>query len=209
MAGAQMEVVCDSCGATFERPPSQVNDNTNFCSRACYGEWLSENNTGADHWNYSGHSRPCDNCGEEFHIQPAKSERREVSFCSDDCYRDYHRVEKVCPGCGEEFAVLNSLSHKQYCCHDCYIDDRNVPLTERSFEVSHPYGTALWQERREQALERDNHTCQRCGMDHEDTDLLVHHETPWGEFETIEEAHNIDNLTSLCYSCHGVVEGQK
>ena len=66
------------------------------------------------------------------------------------------------------------------------------------------YRGADWQKQRRLALKRDNHTCQKCGVKQEDLrcELTVHHKTPYHDGGTNE----LDNLITLCISCHFSVE---
>lgn len=65
-----------------------------------------------------------------------------------------------------------------------------------------------WPEKRQEALERDDHECQDCGMDREEHqavfnyDLEVHHIQPFKTFDDTEEAHQLTNLITLCTNCH-------
>ena len=52
--GGQIEITCDTCGSRFERYPNAVNDDVNFCSKACQAAWLSKAFTGEGHPNYEG-----------------------------------------------------------------------------------------------------------------------------------------------------------
>jgi 5-methylcytosine-specific restriction endonuclease McrA len=59
------------------------------------------------------------------------------------------------------------------------------------------------------ARKRDNFTCQRCGITTEETgkSLDVHHIKPYREFNgDHKSAHHLDNLITLCNSCHQIVE---
>lgn len=48
-----------------------------------------------------------------------------------------------------------------------------------------------------EVLVRDNHTCQRCGAK---KDLQVDHIQPWAEY--VEGRFDINNLRTVCRSCH-------
>jgi hypothetical protein len=77
------------------------------------------------------------------------------------------------------------------------------------------YG-AGWPERRQRVLERDGHQCQVCERlsDSLDSSLHVHHIRPLREFRrddgTIdcESANRMENLVTLCPSCHKTHEGK-
>lgn len=65
-----------------------------------------------------------------------------------------------------------------------------------------------WDGIREKAITRDNSKCVSCGMgrdEHRDEygeDLHVHHKKPLRLFKSREEAHQLDNLDTLCKACH-------
>ena len=69
-----------------------------------------------------------------------------------------------------------------------------------------------WMRRRRKALRRDGFECQRCGItrtDHRDRNgigLDVHHQTPIRTFQSPTDANTLDNLVTLCRSCHNTVE---
>lgn len=58
-----------------------------------------------------------------------------------------------------------------------------------------------WDERRQKCYDRDNHTCQECGST--DEELHAHHITSISD----GGSHDIENLTTLCKSCHEEVHG--
>lgn len=68
-----------------------------------------------------------------------------------------------------------------------------------------------WSKQKQRCLERDDYTCQVCekhqsGMSR---DPAVHHITPRSHFdETPMEMNHLDNLVTLCHSCHGKLEGK-
>lgn len=72
---------------------------------------------------------------------------------------------------------------------------------------SQSYGEG-WIASRREALKRDEHECVNCGITSpqhkEETgqDLHVHHIEPVRTFEMKEDAHELDNLMTLCRDCH-------
>lgn len=55
---------------------------------------------------------------------------------------------------------------------------------------------------RYKVLERDNYTCQTCGMNEEDgKTIVVHHKDRTG-FGKKNKNNNMDNLITLCVQCH-------
>ena len=66
-----------------------------------------------------------------------------------------------------------------------------------------------WPQQRQLVLERDNHRCRTCGASAEEFLLHVHHIRPFREYgyvpgrnENYRLANQIDNLVTLCPSCH-------
>lgn len=61
-----------------------------------------------------------------------------------------------------------------------------------------------WNQRRKNVLERDNYTCQGCGISNEkakertNRGLHAHHRTPISE----GGSHSLQNLIALCETCH-------
>lgn len=66
-----------------------------------------------------------------------------------------------------------------------------------------------WKEQRRKARDRDDHTCQSCGMTKEEMgrEPDVHHIRPFRKFESHERANRLENLVCLCRECHAVWEG--
>jgi DEAD/DEAH box helicase domain-containing protein len=63
------------------------------------------------------------------------------------------------------------------------------------------YGTN-WHKQKEAARKRDNYTCQNCGALEDGRAHNVHHKTPFRAYESSEEANRLDNLVTLCPTCH-------
>ena len=75
-------------------------------------------------------------------------------------------------------------------------------------KVDYPYYGYKWREVREKALERDGLQCRACGIEQSElsSSLHVHHRQPLREFEYHSAANRLDNLVTLCPSCHPKVE---
>lgn len=71
-----------------------------------------------------------------------------------------------------------------------------------------PWGSN-WRPRRRKALQRDDGICQRCGSEER---ITIHHIVPrrfvfYHPFLTLEEhANTLENLITLCRTCHNKVE---
>jgi DEAD/DEAH box helicase domain-containing protein len=63
-----------------------------------------------------------------------------------------------------------------------------------------------WSQIRDRVRARDNYTCQVCGAVETNRQHDVHHKVPFRAFTSFVEANRLDNLTTLCPSCHHKVE---
>jgi DEAD/DEAH box helicase domain-containing protein len=63
-----------------------------------------------------------------------------------------------------------------------------------------------WSRTRDRVRARDKYTCQVCGAVEADRQHDVHHKTPFRAFPSYAEANRMENLTTLCPSCHHKVE---
>jgi len=63
-----------------------------------------------------------------------------------------------------------------------------------------------WQEQRDKIRERDNFTCQRCGVTETDLgqELDVHHKIPFVRFSDYKDANQLSNLICYCKTCHSI-----
>lgn len=66
------------------------------------------------------------------------------------------------------------------------------------------YYGSNWYSQRHRTLERDNYACQVCGIKNKSSD--VHHLKSIRTFSNLEDANTLNNLITLCHSCHIKVE---
>lgn len=66
--------------------------------------------------------------------------------------------------------------------------------------------TAAWARLREAAIRRDGYACQRCGREGTVATLTVHLRP---ELAGNHRAATLDDLTTLCRSCHGSVDAPR
>jgi DEAD/DEAH box helicase domain-containing protein len=64
-----------------------------------------------------------------------------------------------------------------------------------------------WNVQKVRARERDGFQCQNCGLHEEGRPFDVHHLIPFRAFSTSERANCLENLITLCSSCHRMAEG--
>jgi group II intron reverse transcriptase/maturase len=79
-------------------------------------------------------------------------------------------------------------------------------LPEKDPWLGHKEDRPGWKDKRREALERDEWTCQKCGRDLEESSPHVHHRKPYSKYNNPHEAHKLNNLTSLCAECHRQIE---
>jgi ribosomal protein L37AE/L43A len=102
--------------------------------------------------------------------------------------------------------IDNLNSENQYCSRDCAIEDRDIdyinkPLKSRSGKL---YGRG-WNKISKKVKKRDRYTCQKCGKNKANDESAViqtHHKISVRFFDSPEDANQLDNLTTLCISCH-------
>jgi hypothetical protein len=86
--GAKVDRTCKQCGSTYKVYNSQIKwRGSNFCSRKCRSEWISEQKSGKKSWNWVDKvKRICPVCGKEFEENPSNIKRGNGKYCSNKCY---------------------------------------------------------------------------------------------------------------------------
>lgn len=229
-------VECSYCGDEMRVYPSKAElYEHQFCDPDCYGEWCSENRVGEDHPRWKDVSKiDCEWCGDEIRPDPHESDSRR--FCDEKCHAEWQsenmtgenspswnggRSVVECSNCGDEKRVKpNKVERKNrhFCDRGCFGEwksenwvGEDAPFW-RGGGVGY-YGPS-WPRQRRRAVGRDDEECVLCGLSRDDhrerhgQDLHVHHKKPLREFgvENHEEANRLDNLVTLCRTCHAQVE---
>lgn len=196
---------CVDCGTDFYHAKAQ----RKFCYDCNHNAGTNNGN-----WKDAKETAECRLCGGSFEFYPSDKKGVycpscvEVSdeFLGDASWEvnDIDRVDRECEQCGEEFEMLKCnviRGRGRFCSHECLC----LALTENNEKNTYNQG---WFKARREALERDDHKCQQCGIKASelDRDLDVHHQKPVRDFENPSEAHYPDNLISLCRKCHMIAE---
>lgn len=181
-------------------------------------------NAGANNgnWTDAKEQAECTRCGAVFEYYPSNKAgvycpscvSASDEFLGEPYRKSAKRIHKLCKHCGTGMSVLRSereAGRGVFCTHDC----RSAWTSEHVRGENHHqwsggslnYGRSWWRIRR-QALERDNHRCQHCGAGVSDLgqEPDVHHILPVRTFDSPEAAHFLDNVVTLCRSCHRNVE---
>jgi len=151
----------------------------------------------------------CEGCGVQVgHYSGAND--RASQFCRG-CYQDDRSADTIdvkCKTCGAVEWVPKYLDDRRFCSPDC----RAEWVSEEMVGENHPnwkggksqYRGANWDEQREKALSRDGYKCRVC---EDEEQLIVHHIVSFHEFDEVRKANDLENLATLCRSCHGYLEG--
>ena len=221
-----MEVECDNCGETTDKRPAKVEENDHvFCSRECYYDFGRPDMQGENNPNPKKEKVgvECVQCGDIFEVYPYRKET--ASFCSREC-KDKHQSTVTgedapnyrgqtktfeCQQCGGKFERYVRKNDCIYCSKECYQEASKEMFKGEANPVWRGgydgYYGPNWKEQRQAALERDNYECQDCGDQSEGNH--VHHKKRMGWFKEEYEspqwylrANKLENLVTLCPSCH-------
>jgi len=149
----------------------------------------------------------CQQCGKEF--DPVNERpSHPAKYCSRHC-RDLAqttRVTLICRQCGKPFerkAYMKDWSQERgpFCGFDCYAqwqsDNVCGEANPNFVPQSNSRGAGQMGRNRLLALERDGYKCVECGSTNR---LHIHHGEEWRPDQ--EAPHALDNLVTLCASCH-------
>lgn len=222
--GDRATTPCENCGAELVRLQSNIAGKENvFCDDDCVGEYRRENYDPEQDPRNKQKEVECRACGEGIYRPRYKVEKHTNFYCSD-CWGNA-TVKKECDECEAKFEIPPALDHQRFCSYQCAGDWRSENITGEDHprfkdgEFPRYYGPN-WRKQRRRARMRDDHTCQKCGLTREESldehgeVLSVHHKTPIREFVTdgeldYEQANRLENLVTLCRSCHSITEGNQ
>lgn len=193
-----------------------------FCSRNCYDDYRIKTTKKIIYH--------CKECGKEI----VGYKDRELVFCSIDCRRKSTSASKrVCPICGKVFqptyinkkGEVRHPNNRKMCSLECVLknyslnEERKAKISAAFTGEKHPgwlggrvnYRGENWRRNKRAAIKRDR-ACKHCGMTPEESkekynaNLEVHHIKPFRYFSSPEDANVMDNLITLCKSCHKKAE---
>jgi len=209
---------CENCGEQFDQSGQEK-----YCTDECLRAGRSQG---------AKAQTECASCGESFEYYPS---RRTGKYCSP-CYADedketvtrltetanprWNGGKRVCQCavCGARVERYPSqIGETVLCskaCHSTWLSDEFTGEGHPNWDGggNEDYGKG-WRAVRQQALERDGYQCLVCGRTDEEMGRNpdVHHITPvkWfitSDGHTREDAHYLENVISLCISCHRKAE---
>lgn len=163
--------------------------------------------TGENHWNWKGGlvTVSCDYCRQPIKVAPSLLRQRTHHFCNRECYNYWTNDPGTvpCDYCGNPVTIPHCILKKQehfFCNRQCYIQwyKQNIVGGEQNWNWRGgpiPYGP-LWPTQRDRARNRDNYTCQLCGITEGELghELSVHHIRPFRE----SGDNSLENLICLC-----------
>jgi len=183
---------CEICGKEFKVIHAKILEGKGkYCSNTC--RHIGKRNRQECH---------CVVCGISFLIHPSDIALGRGKYCSNECrYIGLQkRIEGECLICKKK--LIWSLSRQGlYCSYECVMKGR------ANFRHLHAkaYRGPNWNTQKLAVLKRDNNTCQYCHHKQQvdEPRLSVHHIKPFREFHgDWENANQLNNLITLCASCH-------
>lgn len=218
---------CDLCGkeiwASYRHKRNGEKADHIFCSRACYDEYrarkLRSICPGCGKPFYKGETKTGKYCSDEcWRRSQAESHIRFCVVCGQSFYPWAFRRAK-----GDLFFApwLVTCSPKCQHIHEQEVEKGRREKISMAFRgEKHPswlggrisFRGETWKWARKQALDRDGYKYQRCGITAKQSKkkygkmLEVHHKIPFRKFSTSEAANRLDNLITLCPSCHKTTE---
>lgn len=189
-------IECEVCKKPFETYASRY---SKYCSKKCTNIGVRRKA-----------NKICLFCG-KYHNKPNKRK-----YCSYKCCIEHRRSlmpKKTCPYCGKVFSERSR--YLKYCSQKCSSKAVGLQLTGENSPnwkggISYDRGEN-WRQQSNLARKRDNYTCQQCGKQKFTRPRFpVHHIVPFREFsiERYEEANKLENLITLCTSCHMKTESK-
>lgn len=148
------------------------------------------------------------------------SPQMKLMFDEEQHIRHEDGVAVRCVQCGKHFSHPRWYADKgvqsKFCSTKCR-SNWDLETFDEPFhlvlEGRPDYRGGNWKGQSQKARARDGYCCQGCGVTEEDLgrQLDVHHKVPFRLFESPVEANRLENLISVCPSCHKTleIEGQK
>lgn len=204
MPSPPVSVECSQCRVPFLKDPYDIKRSKtglHFCSYSCHQD---SQRTQIDVC--------CPVCDGPFKAKPYRLRLHSALYCSRACKTaglGGGSVVAYCEWCGEDFRRKNAeIKPHNFCCRSCmgawqsaFIKGEMSPTWRGGYKA---YYGSDWKASRRSARERDGFACQACSLSEDDVgrSLEVHHVKPVRLFDVVNDANNLDNLVTLCRTCH-------
>jgi len=202
----RQKCICKTCGKEFYAKQCDIKRGSGkYCSKNC---WKMDKK--------ASRIAVCKNCGKIF-----IKKRKESKFCSIVCVLEWRRktkfysklkrkskkIKRTCKLCKKTFYVFPRTVKRGggiFCSRKCagkWQSENKIrenAINWRGGKSFEPYGMEFNNKLKKKIRERDNYTCQECGMTEKELGykLHIHH------IDYDKKNNNPDNLISLCRSCH-------
>ena len=167
---------CDFCNKEFKYR-SKFKDKR-FCSLSCTGKFGNKDKK-------SAFEKPCEICGKPLKTIPSRVREGRGKYCSKVCYWKGMSVTQKERMNSEEMRVKLSEVQRG--------EKSHTFKDGKSYKYTH-YGSGFNNLLREKVRQRDNNTCQECGVTNKR--LEIHH------VDLNQRNHDLNNLILLCSICH-------
>jgi hypothetical protein len=216
----KLVVSCSLCGKNLLKKPSEI-FNKNFCNLECKRKYQIKNAHLINQHLKKQVKLRCENCGYVFEVPQNRA--KTAKYCSKKCLGQANgkrgkvtykrRIVINCSNCGNQFekkpSEIKNLNFCKVSCMATYYSETKMFAGDKSGtwaggDINY-YGPN-WLCQRRKARERDNYTCQDCGIPEKEygKELSVHHIVPFRSFNgDWNNANKLSNLVTLCeYPCH-------
>ena len=199
---------CEWCGGEFITSGAQRKNR--FCSEACLRNWQRSFRK----------KQYCVRCGKEIISGERYIKRKYCNECVPihRSESQINRIQTECGYCHKTLYVIPSAYNQNKFCY-C---DKNC-MAKHYAELYHGENSPSWKGgnshhyignyfgTRREIRERDNYTCQRCGITETEygQEMSVHHIKNYKLFEDKYQANEKTNLVCLCEKCHRFVHSKR
>lgn len=222
----EFEYKCAECGGGVIRAKENITTNV-FCNDKCKGKYAGKHYRKNSNKSIDRVKKICENCNNPYEV--IKSRENTSKYCSMKCRAEsnaktsvstqQNRLMVKCNNCDDDFEKVPSDVRKlNFCSTDCmYNYYEKTGMFARENNGKWKGGTGFyrgknWLKQRDLTRERDQYTCQKCGIHENDyvKGLSVHHIVPYKYFnDDYIEANKLENLISLCETCHHEIHSRK
>jgi hypothetical protein len=209
------KATCEYCKKEFTRM-AKFTGKFIYCSNECRNKGMSLHPAKP----IKGKYKICPICKKEFYVCLGSIKLRK--YCSRECHnksQENHPILK-CKVCGKDYRTYYShikWRGSNYCSKKCHNEGSSLFQTGEnsaywkggiSFENGRIRKAIEWKTWRKIVFERDNYTCQICGIrssKKEWAEIHPHHIKSFSEYP--DSRFDINNGLTLCKSCHHKLHG--